>query len=747
MERAGHEAFAESRRYAYVPRQSYLQLLDGSLSTEGGGPLVIHAPSGAGKSALLAYWGEEYRRRHPGAFLVEHYIGNGASRDHLSVIRHVLLEIRERCELHEDFPSTPEGLESAFAAWLWYVRPDDPMILMIDALNQLSEKGRGVWWLPERLPEGVRCLVTTTDQSTVEELVARGWDSMSLKPFTLKERQQVVERFMAERSTAITSEQAHGVVKAVGSANPLLLRTRLEEVERAPRREGARDTIAYYLGARDLDELHERMLVRLEGEFDHDLVATVLPLVHLSRSGLTRAQLARIAARKLEEVDRLVDRLSFHFLDREGRLGYVHEYLRRAVERRYLTDDERVHILREGLIAELTAEPVTTQSALETAVQLAAIGDDARLRDYLADIDVAMALQGGEAKYEFLIHWKRLGEAYDIVQVYRQSLQRYREERIEGGDLFRVLNSLGLVMENVGRLEGARTLQEEALALAERLEDPSAIARAAGDLGLICYFQGKRAQAMEYYQLQYTICEQLEDEVGLAPVLSRMAAIHFWRAEYDSARSLTMRRLEISNRINDRRGIAMCYGGLASICHNQGETDRAREHFERQLEITREIGDRRLTTLTLGNLGVVYEALNEHERAEGAYQEQLRIAEEIGDRMGVASAIGHMADAWRNAGRVEEALPAYRRQLVMAKEIGDPGAILSAYRGITSILNAQDSPEIGEVARDWLQAAREAGRRDVVAKVARFLAELEEQEGNPHEAEKWRRLASEESEE
>lgn len=743
MERSGHEAFAESRRYAYLPRESYLDILDRHLTESESAPLVVHAPSGVGKSALLAFWAARHRERHPGAFVVEHYVGNGSSPDHVSVIRHVLMEIRERYDLREDLPSTPEGLESAFAAWLWYVREDDPMILLIDALNQVKTRDPGIDWLPERLPDSVRMVISTTDPSTVGQLVARGWSATSLAPFTLKERQQVVDRFMTERASAITSEQAHGVAKAAGSANPLLLRTRLEEVGRTPHNAETRDTIAYYLGARDLDELHERMLARLEEEFDEALVSTILPVVHLSRGGVERDRLARIVARDHRDVDRLIDRLSFHFIEREGRLGYVHEYLRGAIERRYLADPRRARELRERLVSDLLLPPITTQVALEAAHQLSILQDDLRLRDYLADIDVVMAMQTGEAMYEFLTHWRSLSEKHDIVEVYRQSVDRYRAMREEGPEIFRVLNTLGILMENVGRLEGARRMQEDALALAERIEDPSAIARAAGDLGMICYHQGKHDRAMEYYQLQYTICDKLEDEAGLAPVLSRMAAIHFRRKEFDSAQSLTLRRLDISTRLNDRRGIALCYGGLASICHSLDEKEKARDHFERQLEISREIGDRRLIALTLGNLGVVLSSLGMGDRAEECFQEQLRITEEIGDRIGVASAMAHLGDVWKAAGRTDDALSAYRTQLAIAREIGDPSKVHPAFSSIVILLKEKNDPELRAILLDWMEVAQKDARADAVAEAAEHLALLDTREGNLDDAEKWQRIADE----
>ena len=740
LERAAHEAFAASRRIAHVPRRNYLDHLD-RRRVGAALPLAIHAPSGAGKSSLVAYWAESLRKEYPGIFVVEHYIGGGSQGDHFSTIRHILLEIRERHDLREEIPSTPEGLKNAFSAWLWYVRDDDPMILIIDALNQLPDHDRDIDWLPEHLPPAVRLVITTTDQTVVDQLAEKGWESISLKPLTLRERQKMVEQFMSGRSTAITSDQARGVAAADGSANPLLLRTRLEEVGRAPRGGEAHDTIAYYLGARDLDELHQRMLARLENEFPRSLVADALSLLHLSRGGLSRAELSRMTRHKVDDVGALVDRLSFHFIERDNRLNYVHEYLRNAVAYRYLTEESRSRELREQIVGEFASGPATTRSAQEVAYQLSALGDDIGLKEYLAGIDVAMAMQESEAEYEFLIYWRRLGEEHDIIDVYRQSLAAFREGGASGERLFNVLDRLGNVLQNVGRLDAARELHAEALTLAERLEDPRAIARSAGDLGMISYRQGWLIQAMEYYQLQYAISEGLGDEPGLATALSRMAAVYFRREDFENARAFTLRRLDISRRLNDRRGIAMSYGGLAVIFTRQGEGKRAMENFEKELEIYNELGDRRRIAQTLGNMGVAYGRLKEYEKAGRCYEDQLRIAEEIGDRVGMASALGHLGNLLSSTDRSDQAVDVFRRQLALARELGDRASAISALRNIATILVEHDGSAAHTASLEWLEEGRETDDRESIVAAARLLSRIEEQRNELGQAEEWMRLA------
>jgi len=745
VERTAHETFAASRRFAYVPRQSYLEMLDRH-ADDGGPPLVIHAPSGSGKSALIAYWSERFRSTHNDAFVVEHYIGSGSSVDHLATIRRILLEIRERYDLLEELPMHPEELTKALAAWLWYVRDDDPLVLLIDALNQAPDAAKSVDWLPERFPPSVRCVVTTTEESTVRQLLQRGWRSMTLDPFTLKERQQMVEQFMAERSTTITSEQAEGVATAAGSANPLLLRTRLEEVGHASHEGETREVISYYLGARDLDQLHERMLARLEDQHDRTLVSSVLPALHLSRSGLTRDELSRISRFDRDTIDRFVDRLSFHLIERDGLLNYVHEYLRHAVDRRYLSSGDRGIPLRLRLVQEFSVAQPTIRHVLETCHQLSLIGDDLRLRDYLARIDVTMMLFRGDARYEFLVYWRRLHNRFDIDQAYVETLDRYRSEAPTRTDLYEALNTVGEMLEVVGRIESARAHQTDALRIAEELNDASRIARAAGSLGMLCYMQGRLVQAMEYYQLQYAINEGLADEAALAPVLSRMAAIHFQRGEFESARTLTQRRLDIDQRLGNRRGIAMCYGGLGSVSFNQREYDVALGYFERQLEIARDIGDRRVVALTLGNLGVVCDALDQRERGEECYREQLAVASEIGDRGGVSSAMGHLGRTLAERGEHQAGLDAYRQQLEMARDSGETKTVHSALRAIVDILRELNSDELRPTLVEWMDFATRDGDRGSAARAAATLSAVEMEAGNLAEAERLMAVALTETE-
>src|SRR5579863_4159112 len=74
-EAAEHTAFAESRAKVYIGREEYFGRLDAHIEGEGP-PLVLLGESGSGKSALLSNWARRYRKAHPDAFLLIHFIGS-----------------------------------------------------------------------------------------------------------------------------------------------------------------------------------------------------------------------------------------------------------------------------------------------------------------------------------------------------------------------------------------------------------------------------------------------------------------------------------------------------------------------------------------------------------------------------------------------------------------------------------------------------------------------------------------------
>lgn len=167
---SGFEAAAQVTRLldegqfaTFAGRQDVLGALDAMLEGREQ-TLVITAPPGSGKTALLAHW---IKARHGhGAFIARHFFSRRypATTSQLHACRNLL---RQLC-LYYETPnlSLPDGeVRDALRNWLENegARPGEPLVIVIDALDEADadEMGRVFYPpLPNPLPEGVFVVVS-----------------------------------------------------------------------------------------------------------------------------------------------------------------------------------------------------------------------------------------------------------------------------------------------------------------------------------------------------------------------------------------------------------------------------------------------------------------------------------------------------------------------------------------------------------------------------------------------------------
>ena len=170
-ERRAQEAFARTRRRAYVEVPGYLRRLDEHVEGEAP-PLVVTGGPGAGKSALLAYWSDRYHREHPDAFIITHYIGATSSGgDHYALLRRIMAEIKARYDLEETVPISAEEIDSALPFWLGYIQREKLVLVILDN-GTYASTGNQPTAAQSTDFAGVAkaCGITTDDVSSVAEL-------------------------------------------------------------------------------------------------------------------------------------------------------------------------------------------------------------------------------------------------------------------------------------------------------------------------------------------------------------------------------------------------------------------------------------------------------------------------------------------------------------------------------------------------------------------------------------------------
>lgn len=661
----------------------------------------------------MAYWAERFREKNPQAFIVEHYVGSGQGGvDHIDVIRRVMLEINARFDIAVSPPTTSEELIRNFPAWLWYVR--EPMILIVDALNQMPGESPDLSWLPSTIPPPVRIILTTTSAETVRQVKNRGWNVLSLKPFSLAERRRVVEQFVADRGARLTSVQIRSVGSDPGSAHPLLLRTRLEEAWAAAER-GEKDAIGYYLEAANIDQMYEQVLARVEARYGKALVRQAMSLMILVREGLRKEELASLVGEEPASLDGLIKDLGVHLLPQADRLVFYHDSLPQAIRRRYELTAEAFHYLHYQLGAFFqhrlppdAASELFSRCADNGAYHWSLAADNQQLEKFLVNIPVMLALYNGPAKFRFLQYWKMLEGSCEIETAYRESLLRFERSGAALSTVAYAGESIGRLLRFIGRMNSAEEFLKIACRYAEQVDDKELLAKIHDILGDVCRRLGKQSDGENYLRRALELALQIGDRSRTGKVYLNLGNIYAEHGDYVQALKSLGTAADILREGDDQVEYARVLSNIGAVYIRQGRYDAARRSLRQALQIVEEVQERAQIADIEGRLGIIEANTKNDEQACVHYQRQYDISQELGNRAGAATAIGNLGNVYYRQGNLSAALAQYELQRRLAEECGDRRQIFVAYSNSGMILAEQGHPHR---ALEYLRNAAALARR------------------------------------
>ena len=130
-------------------------------------------------------------------------------------------------------------------------KPSGPIVLILDALNQLEDRDGApdLLWLPPVLPENMRLVVSTLSGRALEEITKRKWPVFKVEPLSVDERKELIRVFLRDYSRSLSPARVDRIAAAPPSANPLYLRVLLDELRLFGYHERLEERIGYYLPA------------------------------------------------------------------------------------------------------------------------------------------------------------------------------------------------------------------------------------------------------------------------------------------------------------------------------------------------------------------------------------------------------------------------------------------------------------------------------------------------------------------
>jgi nephrocystin-3 len=664
IERRMHEAFAAARRKAYIADIENINALNKNAETARV-PLVVTAPSGMGKSALLAYWSKFYKARHPEALVITHFVGltgtGGSAKD---VLRHLFAEIAAYLGDPSLLAQSEDNLAKELSGLL--ARISKPVIIVIDALNQLDEGIDNLDWLPTFLPENVHLLLSTTEGPVLAQLKERGCEVLALRALRSNEREALLVRYLGEYRKQLSLEQTRRIAGDEKTASPLFLRTLIEEL----RLSGAHSTldarIAKYLSCKTLDELFSHVLERMEHDYGEHVVYSILTAIWASQRGLSESEVLDLSVSRSgqrvtrAELSAFLIALDYQLIVRDGIITLFHDFLRDAVERRYLATDGAKREVHARLADYFMADRLTKRGSEELIWHLKEAKLDRHLRALLLDVDFILYFADDDRKWDYLRLWRelddegyadgleelardlsvenklRLGQLlYDAGKFFHaERVLRSLYDQIEHGDASdairsTLLGSLGQAYQALSRLDEAEHYLRQHLQLTETSFGPDSaqLIDALDEVGALAYAKGSYEEAIQLFERAAKICTDVSLHSKLTSALTNLGAALYQMGKLDRAKEVFLQAeyILLQQRRDFTPQMSSILNNLGAIEQRRKNIDEATTYLQRSLNLFEKIyGPNHIETITcLMNLGAIDKTANNFSKAQLHYHEAL----------------------------------------------------------------------------------------------------------------------------
>ncbi len=776
-ERRLHRAFARSRlpvqtRHGstWVEDEALSQAVMQALEQEKKRPVLVYGAPGLGKSTLLVNLARRWQARHGAdAVLIEHYVGAGGAGDIPGLLQRLMAELQAHFPeaMPKEVPGRDEA-EAQFAAWLLSVPKGRPVLLVVDAINQLAEEAhpeRLVPLFPKTTGE-VAVLLSSQDGPVVKAARANKWSLHEIRPMDEEARRALVERHLARYRKDLPEALKERLLKAEQADNPLFLRVVLDELRLEARHETLEEVLDFYLQAEDLVALFECVLARVEQDREHggERAEEVFSLIFAARYGLQEGELQELlgGGAAVRALSFLLARVGDYLANLEGRIGFLHDAFREAVARRYRLAGKRLQALRRRL-ADFFAQVALGERQLdEYPWLLQRLGEEEELRAYLARLEVVAAFRARPRwREELLGYWRAAGcEADDHARaLVRGWLAQARQwcERGDGEAAGRALNVAGEFMQFAGRYTEAERLLREALEMRRALlgaRHPD-VATSLDSLAVVLQDQGKLAEAerllREALEMRRALLGVQHPDV--ATTLNNLALVLQDQGKLAEAERLLREALEMKRALLGAQhpDVATILNNLGLVLKGQGKLAEAERLYREALEIQRALlGAQHPDVATiLNNLGLVLEGQGKHlATVEYFLRGALEMKRALlgAQHPDVATILNNLAEVLRAQGKVKEAEQLYREALEIQRALlgARHPAVATSLNNLALVLHQQGKlAEAERLLREALEMRRAllgAQHPDVLASL-RNLAEVLRAQGKLDKAEQLYREA------
>ncbi len=289
-----HAAFGQERAQHFVGRTAILEAIRNYVAGTDNHPLVVYGPSGSGKTALMAEAIARCQSHGPKGAVVYRFIGaTPSSSDGRTLLQDLCRQVTRLYGADGvDIPAEFQQLVQEFPKRLALATAEQPLLLFLDALDQLSESdpARTLAWLPAQLPAHVRLVVSTLPGDCLSVLERRLPTSslVALEPMAPDDGRELLDRWLRDAGrTLLPPQRAEVLGKFSQVGLPLYLKLAFEDVRRWKSDANPEDTV---VSPNISGVIHDRF-ARLTDDHGRITVERALGYLCAARRGLSEDEM------------------------------------------------------------------------------------------------------------------------------------------------------------------------------------------------------------------------------------------------------------------------------------------------------------------------------------------------------------------------------------------------------------------------------------------------------------------------
>ena len=226
------------------------------------------------------------------------------------------------------------------------------------------------------------------------------------------------------------------------------------------------------------------------------------------------------------------------------------------------------------------------------------------------------------------------------------------------------LHAMAEVPINQGDLVQAKTLYEQALALARQTGDKKATARELGNIGLIYIQQGDVATGKKMYAEALDEFREIRDRQGMEVTTANTGDIFYTEGKLGAALAEYKDALVLAREVGHKSSEAIDIQNIGDVLTEQGDLQGAAQSYQQAIGIQREIDDKSYYAATLLSVGKLHRLKGDSEGARKVYEESLTLRRQLGEKGTAADTQTALAELDCDSGRAAEAETLTRAAMV-----------------------------------------------------------------------------------